>query len=335
MGFKFSEGVFTYMKEYEIRFDPELKSDTQLQRIVELYQSIREQAKRQLNGLPNFPTDGEAFFQGVNERLNQFVDDQVDRDDPHDRHLVEAIAAAFIVECRVRDIPATADEISELVNTAVGDEVDVEKSRVMKRKREFDQLAGEWTQPPSPEVFIDRFADELDVHPKTLEEAVSAIGDVEGDNSMSGMNPSTTAAAALWVGARRSGEPIRQQDILEATGVGESQLRKRTRGIEATSGYVKLIRTVDRNITVPTELIEWLDISGKHIEWPLPGELEKAEYDDDILLELPILDEPSADSEPIGETIPVPKAVREHLPKKICWGWDSRDEQDLLLLREP
>jgi len=328
------------MNELKIQFGDELKSSEQAKRIEDLYRAIRDEANKELSELPNFPADGDSFLHSVNDRINEYLREYVDRDDPHDRYVVEAIAAALVVECRVRDIPVTASEISGFVNAVAGD-LDVEKSRVMKRKREFDQLAGEWTQPPQPEVFVGRFADELDLHQKTRDEALSAIEDVEGDSSTSGTNPSVTAAAALWVGARRSGEPIRQQDILDMAGVGESQLRKRTQGIEATSGYVKLIRTVDRNTTVPTELIEWLDLSGKHIEWPDIEEGGSNEddvnqpIDDDRLLELPVLDEPSADSEPIGETITVPKAVREQLPEKICWGWESHDDQDVLLLRKP
>ncbi len=321
------------MKEIQTLLDTELKSETQAQRIGELYLSIRQQIAKELSNLPNFPAEGEAFFDSVDDRISQFLSDQVDRDDPQDRYLIEAVAGAIIVECRVRDIPATAHEITSLVDTVVGADLDIEKSRVMKRKRELDQLAGEWTQPPNSEIFIERYADDLDLHPDTVSAAINAIQEVEGNDSTSGTNPSTTAAAALWVGSRRSGEPVRQQDILAVSEVGESQFRKRTRGIDATDGYVKLVRTVDREISVPQELIAWLDLVGKHVEWPEPSEVET--YDGDSLVVFDVYEQPTDSSHPIGNSIPVPKTIRERLPEKVCWGWEYRGDDDVLLLRSP
>lgn len=323
------------MKEIQTQFEFELTSETQSQRIGELYLSIRQRIAEELSNFPNFPTGDETFFDSVDNRVSQFLSDHLDRDDPQDRYLIEAVAGAFIVECRVREIPVTANEISSLVDSVVGSDIDIKKSRVMKRKRELDQLAGEWTQPSSPETFIERYADDLDLHPDTVSAAINAIQDVEGNDSTSGTNPSITAAAALWVGSRRSGEPIRQQDILDVSGVGESQLRKRTKGIESTDGYVKLVRTVDREISLPSELISWLDLTGKYIEWPDPSEVGKKEHDGNILAVLRVIEQPTEDSDPVDDTIQVPTAIRDRLPRKACWGWDDHDGEDVLLLREP
>lgn len=90
--------------------------------------------------------------------------------------------------------------------------------RVVKRIR---NMTGIHTLPPAPEVFLERYAEELDLKDKTVEKAKEII---ELDSWP--YQPATIAAAAIYFGSKLTIESLTQREVSISCGVSKVTIRK-------------------------------------------------------------------------------------------------------------
>ncbi|MFB6246419.1 MAG: transcription initiation factor IIB family protein [Candidatus Pacearchaeota archaeon] len=135
------------------------------------------------------------------------------------RSMESVIAACLYAACRLYNIPRTLDEIS----TAS----DVERKEIGRTYRFITRKLGMKVQQSSPKDYISRFSSVLKLSPKTQNEALKLLQQVENVELTSGRGPAGIAAAALYVAALMNDEKKTQREVADVAGITEVTIRNR------------------------------------------------------------------------------------------------------------
>jgi len=135
------------------------------------------------------------------------------------RSMESVVAGALYAACRRHGVPRTLDEIS---NAFPLDKKEIGKTyRFICRELRIRIL------PTSPQDYIQRFASELRLKPKTVSKAVEIIKKANKLDITSGKGPMGIAAASLYVAALLCNEKKTQRDVADVAGVTEVTIRNR------------------------------------------------------------------------------------------------------------
>jgi transcription initiation factor TFIIB len=144
------------------------------------------------------------------------------------RSIDSVAASSLYAALRTSGIPRSLEEIAEV-------------SRVDRREigRVYKVLAHELgltLAPVSPQSYIPRFSSRLRLDPKTEALALSFVKEAVQREVVSGKDPKSVAAAALYIACILKGEPRTQRDVSEATGVTEVTIRNRYKELVTALG---------------------------------------------------------------------------------------------------
>ncbi len=135
------------------------------------------------------------------------------------RSMESVVAGALYAACRRHGVPRTLDEISHAFP--------LDKKEIGKTYRFICRELRIRILPTSPQDYVQRFASELKLKPKTVSKAVEIIKKANKLEITSGKGPMGIAAAALYVAALLSGEKKTQRDVADVAGVTEVTIRNR------------------------------------------------------------------------------------------------------------
>lgn len=207
------------MDGISVQFGRHVEREERADRIEAAFQKFALSLVEAVDGLPNAPDDPEEFIESIEAEIDQFLDEEADGNSHQDRYLYSLFGGAALAQCSQRDIPLPGKEIVEILEDAIGEELS-SSELVFKRKRELDHCVEEWRPQPAVEVFIERYADELDIPERAQQAAI----DVDIPDS-SGRSNNVLAAAAIWMNLLKS-DDILQDDLADVARVSNVQLRK-------------------------------------------------------------------------------------------------------------
>lgn len=272
-----------------------------------------------------------------------------DADEPQRWALAGIVGGALLSECRNRDLPVRVDEVARILKRQTGSEF--ETKSISRFKRRVDSAAGVWVSPTAVEQFLERYADELSIHPETLSKGQSITDDLPENT-----DPNVAATTALWLASRQTGEPMRRQTLLRTANVSGPAVRKATPDDEEydyDKPSIRFKRTVGASLTLPEAIVEWLDLDEKYVLWPSPDAIQQSRNSDRVrtipqaVVQLTIVDErPDTDQEysqitehehkPGVWKFDVPLESHDYLPETVIpsWQWDWDQNTGHLILRE-
>ncbi len=135
------------------------------------------------------------------------------------RSMESVVAGAIYAACRRYGIPRTLDEISNAFP--------LDKKEIGKTYRFICRQLGVRILPTSPQDYVQRFASELNLKPKSVSKSMEIIKKAVEMEITSGKGPTGIAAAALYVAALLSGEKKTQREVADVAGVTEVTIRNR------------------------------------------------------------------------------------------------------------
>jgi len=138
---------------------------------------------------------------------------------------IEAMASASLyMGSRISKAPRTLDEISEVAQvprTEIG-----RAERYLRSELEIN------VPPISPVDYLPRLASETGLSSEVEMRAKQLIEQAEGEMVISGRDPMSIAAAALYLAARMEGESVTQREVAEASRVSEVTIRNRYKELQ-------------------------------------------------------------------------------------------------------
>lgn len=144
------------------------------------------------------------------------------------RSIDSVAAAALYAALRTSGIPRSLEEIAEVSK--------VDRREIGRVYKVVAHELGLTLAPVSPESYIPRFASRLRLQPATEALALSFVKEAVLREVVSGKDPKSVAAAALYISCILKGEPRTQKDVSEATGVTEVTIRNRYKELVASLG---------------------------------------------------------------------------------------------------
>lgn len=133
---------------------------------------------------------------------------------------IDSVAAACLYAAlRTSGIPRSLEEIAEVSK--------VDRREIGRVYKVVGHALGLSLAPVSPEAYIPRFASRLRINPMTEAQALAFVKEAVLREKVSGKDPKSVAAAALYISCILKGEPRTQRDVSEATGVTEVTIRNR------------------------------------------------------------------------------------------------------------
>ena len=135
------------------------------------------------------------------------------------RGIEKMVAGAIHVACKICEVPKTLKEISEATN--------IDKNDIARAYRFITRNLDVKVLPSDPISFVNKFASALKLSPKTETKAVKIIEIARKKRLLSGKNPSSIAAAALYVASLLNKERRTQQKFSEVANITEVTLRNR------------------------------------------------------------------------------------------------------------
>ena len=144
------------------------------------------------------------------------------------RSIDSVAAASLYAALRTSGIPRSLEEIAE-----------VSKADRREIGRVYKVVAHELglsLAPVTPESYIPRFASRLRLAPTTEALALNFVKEAVLREVVSGKDPKSVAAAALYIACILKGETRTQRDVSEATGVTEVTIRNRYKELVAALG---------------------------------------------------------------------------------------------------
>lgn len=119
------------------------------------------------------------------------------------------------------------------------DHLDVSKKDIEKTYRYLSKELDIKLLPPTPDEYIDRFCDTLDLSGHTKERCELILKEASKRGIISGKSPTSVAAASIYISSLIEDQPRNQKDIAKVAGVTEVTIRNR---------YKELINKLDINI---------------------------------------------------------------------------------------
>lgn len=142
---------------------------------------------------------------------------------------IDAVAAASLYAAlRTSGVPRSLEEIAEVAR--------VGRREIGRVYKVVAQELGLTLAPVSPESYIPRFASRLRLKPETEALALRFVKQAVQREVVSGKDPKSVAAAALYIACILQGEPRTQRDVSEATGVTEVTIRNRYKELVSALG---------------------------------------------------------------------------------------------------
>ncbi|MCS7122516.1 MAG: transcription initiation factor IIB [Candidatus Micrarchaeota archaeon] len=143
--------------------------------------------------------------------------------------LIESVVAAVVYAvCRKEGIPKTLEDIVQITNT---DKKDIGRAyRFIKRELNLKVPFA------SPEIYIPRFASNLQLSEEVQERAKEIVRAAMANGMLSGRGPTGIAAAALYIAALEKGERKTQKEVAEEAHVTEVTIRNRYRELKELLG---------------------------------------------------------------------------------------------------
>jgi len=133
---------------------------------------------------------------------------------------IDSVAAACLYAAlRSSGIPRSLEEIADVSK--------VDRREIGRVYKVVTHALGLTLLPVSPESYIPRFSSRLRIDPVTEALALKFVKDAILREVVSGKDPKSVAAAALYMACILKGEPRTQRDVSEATGVTEVTIRNR------------------------------------------------------------------------------------------------------------
>jgi transcription initiation factor TFIIB len=131
--------------------------------------------------------------------------------------------ASIYIACLMHNIPKAPREI--LLGTKMP------KKKLMKSYKIIKEKLGIKTDSPDPLDLVLRFATKLNLEQETIQKTNETIMRIQEQDLMSGKQPMTILATAIYLATKKTGQRITQRMITNATGVLEVTIRNRSREI--------------------------------------------------------------------------------------------------------
>jgi len=145
------------------------------------------------------------------------------------RNAQRLMAGCVFIACREYGVPRTADEIAAGFfpeeKSTVGS-----RKHILKAQRLLRKEMGIETVWANPGQYVARFCSELDLGVEVQAECGKLLEEAAG-KEVSGGNPVSTAAVAVYVASLLKGKKVRQVDVARVTGITDGTLRSRSRAL--------------------------------------------------------------------------------------------------------
>jgi transcription initiation factor TFIIB len=140
------------------------------------------------------------------------------------RSIEELGSAALYITCRQYGVPRTLKEIAAVSRMPLKK---IRRAYIFLLKNLELKLA-----PPDPTHYIPRFCSELGLSDATREQAIVIMRKAKEMAAAKGWGPTGTAAAAIYLAANITGEPVEERDIAGVAGITPITLRTRYKELE-------------------------------------------------------------------------------------------------------
>ncbi len=132
---------------------------------------------------------------------------------------IESVTAAVLYSaCRQCNVPRTLYEIS----SASG----ISRKKIGKVYKHISQELGFNLAPASPIEYVPRFCSELRLYDGVKEKAVQILNIASEKGFINGHNPTSVAAAAVYIASILCNDKKTQQEIANAAHVSPANIRK-------------------------------------------------------------------------------------------------------------
>jgi len=140
----------------------------------------------------------------------------------------KVITALIYVVCRQDGIPLTLHKIC--------DSLKIDYRSINKVYRYLIKKMGINIPATTPDEYVKKFAEELELPKKTINKAAGILKSVRGSGCISGKGPAGVAAATLCLACGMEDEVPRQKEIARVSGVTQVTIRNRCREMEESLG---------------------------------------------------------------------------------------------------
>lgn len=142
---------------------------------------------------------------------------------------IDAVAAASLYAAlRTSGIPRSLEEIADVSK--------VDRREIGRVYKVVSHELGLTLAPVTPDSYVPRFSSRLRLGPATEAAALAFVKEAVLREVVSGKDPKSVAAAAIYVACILKGEPRTQRDVSEATGVTEVTIRNRYKELVTALG---------------------------------------------------------------------------------------------------
>lgn len=164
----------------------------------------------------------------VQEVAGRFYRSAAEKNLIRGRSIDSVAAACLYAALRTTGIPRSLEEIADVSK--------VDRREIGRVYKVVAHELGLTLLPVSPEAYIPRFASRLRINPATEALSLKFVKEAILREVVSGKDPKSVAAAALYMACILKGEPRTQRDVSEATGVTEVTIRNRYKELVAALG---------------------------------------------------------------------------------------------------
>jgi transcription initiation factor TFIIB len=147
----------------------------------------------------------------------------------YNKHLIDkygknaSIYASILLICRKNRIPITIKDISNYSG--------IDRKVIGRTYKIISKSYNHRIPFSNPRDFLLKFSSELGINSETLSEASDILKEIDGKHGISGKNPASITAATLYLASQKSGQIRTQSEIVKATGISESTIRRRYKDI--------------------------------------------------------------------------------------------------------
>jgi transcription initiation factor TFIIB len=164
----------------------------------------------------------------VQEAAGKFYRSATEKNLIRGRSIDSVAAACLYAALRTHGIPRSLEEVAAVSK--------VDRREIGRVYKVVAHELGLTLAPVSPESYVPRFASRLRLKPRTEGRALDFVRQAVRQERVSGKDPKSVAAAALYIASILEAEPRTQRDVSEATGVTEVTIRNRYKELVTALG---------------------------------------------------------------------------------------------------
>ncbi len=164
----------------------------------------------------------------VQESAGRFYRTATEKNLIRGRSIDSVAAACLYAALRSHGVPRSLEEIASVSK--------VDRREIGRVYKVIAHELGIALAPVSPEAYVPRFSSRLRLKPETEGRAMEFVRQALLAERVSGKDPKSVAAAAIYVASILAGEPRTQRDVSEATGVTEVTIRNRYKELVTALG---------------------------------------------------------------------------------------------------